>query len=73
MDDTLLKADSVTIVVKAEKSGHLRVTCAAWDDFRAVLTGQVLELRFADGQVAVTRRTNAPARAGLALVKVPPA
>jgi hypothetical protein len=42
----LFKADSVNIAVSASKDGKLRVGYAGWDDAKAVLPGEVLELRW---------------------------
>jgi len=53
---TLLKADNATLVIHAEKDGKLRLTCSAWADFCVILPGQVLELRWQDGQVHAVRR-----------------
>jgi hypothetical protein len=50
---TLLKADAVTLVIKAERDGHLRLTASAWEDARVILPGQSVELRIDHGQVAV--------------------
>lgn len=55
MADTLLKSDAVTLAARAEKSGHIRLTCAAWEDARVLLPGQVLEVRWMDGQVVLRR------------------
>lgn len=53
---TLLKADDITLVARAERDGHLRLTCKAWEDARVILPGQVLELRWENGQVVAVRR-----------------
>jgi hypothetical protein len=42
----LFKADAVNIAVSASKDGKLRVVYAGWDDAKAVLPGEVLELRW---------------------------
>lgn len=51
----LLKADTVTLVARAEVGGMLRLTCAAWEDARVILPGQVLELRWQDGQIVAVK------------------
>jgi len=53
----LLKADSVTLVVKAEAGGKIRLTCSAWEDARIVLPDQTLELRSVGGKGHIVRTT----------------
>lgn len=52
----LLKADAVTLVAKADKSGHVRLTAAPWDDARVLLPGEVGEIWWEAGQVVVSKR-----------------
>jgi hypothetical protein len=54
----LLKADQVSLMVKAEPGGKLRLTCAPWEDARVILLDQTLELRAVGGQIHIGRTHN---------------
>jgi hypothetical protein len=53
--EILGKADGVTLVAKADKDGRIRLNCSSWEDYRVVLPGQVLELRWQAGQVVLVK------------------
>jgi hypothetical protein len=52
----IIKADSITITVKAEPGGKLRVGCQSWDDVKIIMADEVLELACEEGQVWVRRK-----------------
>lgn len=52
----LLKADQVTVDLKADKEGRIRVNCGSFETPAVVLPGQVLEVRNQAGQVVLVKR-----------------
>jgi hypothetical protein len=57
----LFKTDAVNMAVSASKDGKLRPVYAGWDDAKAVLPGEVFELRW--GAQGVEARIRPCARA----------
>jgi hypothetical protein len=53
---TLLKADTVTLTAAADKEGRIRINCASWSDPVVLLPGLILELKWVQGQVVLIRR-----------------
>jgi len=62
--ETLFKADTATIAVKAEPDGKLRINYHGWADVKIIFPGEALELRWEQGQVWA-RRTRKPRPTGL--------
>ena len=54
--EILLKADSISLALSADKEGKIRVNCASWEDAKVMQAGQVLEARNQGGQVVLVRR-----------------
>lgn len=56
----LLVSDSATIVLKAEKTPHIRVTASSMRDAAVVLPGEQLVVRWEHGKVRVARQAGPP-------------
>jgi len=54
----IIKADSITITIKAERDGRLRVGYQGWDDVKIIMADEVLELACEEGQVWARRKAN---------------
>ena len=52
---TLLKADTVTLALTANKEGLIRANCGSWENPVAILPGQAMEVRWVAGQVVLSR------------------
>lgn len=57
----ILRGDSVTLVIKGEKDGKLRLTCLGWEDARVVLPGNSLDISNEAGQVVIRQVMMEPA------------
>lgn len=53
--ETLLKADSVTLNLAADKQGRIRVTCGSWSDVKVMLPGEQFGAMWSQGQVRLLR------------------
>ena len=49
------KTDKLSLVAVPDKDGKMRVTSQSWDDPLVILPGEVMVLRWADGQVHALR------------------
>ena len=52
---TMLKADSVTLSLVADKEGRIRANTASFEHPVILLAGQMMQVQWAAGQVVVTR------------------
>lgn len=53
--ETLLKADTVTLVLERLPEGKIRFRCSSWDDYKTLLKGQEIMIFSQHGQVHIMR------------------
>lgn len=54
--EILLKADQVTLAIRADHNGRLRLNANAWSEAKVTAPGETIELRHEHGQVWVVRK-----------------
>lgn len=53
---TLFQGDDAVLNLTADKDGKVRMICKSWEDYRALLPGEVLELRRLGKQWLIQKR-----------------